>query len=91
MVLEDYRLFHVVVMKRDVRIVLVSIKGIALAFIDKAISSVQLHIKKPVQEVVDSLCATFDIPNPSGSYLWIPTGIQSIIEKYGGKPVSGRL
>lgn len=66
-VLEDYKLFNVVVMKQDVRTVL-------------------LHINKPVQEVVDSLCATFNIPNPSGCYLWIPTGIQTIIEKYGGKP-----
>ena len=47
----------------------------------------QLHINKPVQEIVDTLCATFDIPNPSSCYLWIPTGIQNIIEKYGGKPV----
>ena len=34
------------------------------------------------------MCATFNIRENSEYYFWIPTGIQSVIEKYGGKPVS---
>ena len=42
-----------------------------------------------MREVTDAVCATFGICNPNLYHLWIPTGIQLIIEKYGGKPVSG--
>ncbi|XP_064397866.1 uncharacterized protein LOC135344565 [Halichondria panicea] len=66
-ILEDYKLFHIVVMKQDVRPVL-------------------LHTGKAIGEVVKDICGTFSISDPSDYYLWIPTGIQSIIEKYGGKP-----
>ncbi len=48
----------------------------------------QLHTGKAIGEVVKDICGTFSISDPSDYYLWIPTGIQSIIEKYGGKPVS---
>ena len=34
------------------------------------------------------MCGTFNICNPNEFHLWIPAGIQSIIEKYGGRPVS---
>lgn len=51
----------------------------------------QLNIKKPVKEVLSSLCKTFDMPDTGACYLWIPTGIQRIIEKYNGRPVSGSL
>lgn len=66
-VLEDYRLFHIIVLKQDIRTLLID-------------------VRKPVREVTDAVCATFGICNPNLYHLWIPTGIQLIIEKYGGKP-----
>ena len=48
----------------------------------------QLNIHKPVRDIIDSMCGTFNICNPNEFHLWIPAGIQSIIEKYGGRPVS---
>ena len=50
--------------------------------------SLQLNIHKPVRDIIDSMCGTFNICNPNEFHLWIPAGIQSIIEKYGGRPVS---
>ena len=41
-----------------------------------------------MREIIDSMCGTFNICNPNEFHLWIPAGIQSIIEKYGGRPVS---
>ena len=106
-VLEDYMLFHIVVMKQDVRTLLVSeFKCIHACFQKWYIPVVpkfqslllicvlpfpihmQLNVHKPVREVIDSVCFTFGICNPSEYHLWIPTGIQYIMEKYGGKPVS---
>ena len=50
--------------------------------------SLQLNIHKPLRDIIDSMCGTFNICNPNEFHLWIPAGIQSIIEKYGGRPVS---
>ena len=68
-ILEQHRLFHVVVMDKDIRPLL-------------------LDITTSVKEAIEVICGTFGICNPENYYLAIPPGIQSIVEKYGGRPKS---
>ena len=50
--------------------------------------TMQLNICKPVSQVIQSICGMYGIGDHDLYYLRIPTGIQQIVAKYGGRPVS---